>query len=68
MEKNDGNYKIEESIEIKGNPKDIKKLNDNEVIVSTKDNNCLVFVNLNTKEQKTLEYLQIFQSLDNSFF
>ena len=54
MEKNDGNYKIEESIEIKGNPKDIKKLNDNEVIVSTKDNNCLVFVNLKTKEQKKI--------------
>ena len=33
MEKNDGNYKIEESIEIKGNPKDIKKLNDNEKTV-----------------------------------
>ena len=66
--KNDGNYKIEESIEIKGNPKDIKKLNDNEVIVSIKDNNCLVFVNLKTKEQKTLEDLQILQSLDNSLF
>lgn len=66
--KNDGNYKIEESIEIKGNPKDIKKLNDNEVIVSIKDNNCLVFVNLKTKEQKTLEDLQILKSLDNSLF
>ena len=66
--KNDGNYKVEESIEIKGNPKDIKKLNDNEVIISSKDNNCLVFVNLKTKEQKTLEDLQNFQSLDNSLF
>ena len=66
--KNDGNYKVEESIEIKENPKDIKKLNDNEVIISSKDNNCLVFVNLKTKEQKTLEDLQNFQSLDNSLF
>ena len=66
--KKDKNYKVEESIEIKGNPKDIKKLNENEVIVSAKDNNCLVFVNLKTKEQKILEDLQNFQSLDNSLF
>ena len=50
--KKEGNYKVEESIEIKGNPKDIKKLNENEVIVSTKDNNCLVFVNLKNKRTK----------------
>lgn len=66
--KTDGNYKVEESIEIKGNPKDIKKLNDDEVIVKVEDKNGVVFVNLKTKEQKTLEELQNFESLDNSLF
>ena len=66
--KTDGNYKVEESISIQGNPKDIKKINDDEVIISFEDKNCVVLINLKTKEQKTLNDFQNFESLDNSLF
>ena len=66
--KSDGNYKVEESIAIQGSPKDIKKINDDEVIVKVENNNSAVFINLKTKEQKTMEELQNFESLDNSVF
>ena len=66
--KTDGNYKVEESIAIQGNPKDIKKINDDEVIVNFEDKKSVVFINLKTKEQKTLEDFQNFESLDNSLF
>ena len=66
--KSDGNYKVEESIAIQGSPKDIKKINDDEVIVKVENNNSAVFINLKTKEQKTMEDLQNFESLDNSVF
>ena len=64
----DGNYKIEESIAIQGSPKDIKKINDDEVIVKLENQNSSVFINLKTKEQKTMEEFQNFESLDNSLF
>lgn len=66
--KTDGNYKVEESISIQGNPKDIKKINDDEVIISFEDKNCVVLINLKTKEQKTLNDFQNFESLDKSLF
>lgn len=66
--KTDGNYKVEESISIQGNPKDIKKINDDEVIISFEDKNCVMLINLKTKEQKTLNDFQNFESLDNSLF
>lgn len=64
----DGNYKVEESISIQGTPKDIIKLNDNEVIVKIENQDSAVFVNLKTKEQKTLGEFKNFDSLDNSLF
>ena len=66
--KTDGNYKVEETIAIQGTPKDIKKVNDDEVIIKVGNQNSAVFVNLKTKEQKTLEEFQNFESLDNSLF
>ena len=66
--KTDGNYKVEESIAIQGTPKDITKVNDDEVIIKLENQNSAVFVNLKTKEQKTLEEFQNFESLDNSLF
>ena len=66
--KTDGNYKVEESIAIQGNPKDIKKINDDEVIIKLENQSKVVFINLKTKEQKTLEDFQNFESLDNSLF
>lgn len=66
--KTDGNYKVEESIAIQGTPKDLTKVNEDEVIIKLENQNSAVFVNLKTKEQKTLEEFQNFESLDNSLF
>jgi len=66
--KNDGNYNVEESIKIDGNPKDIKRINDDEVFVTIDNKNYPTLINLKTKEQKILEYLQICESLNNSMF
>ena len=67
-QKKDGKYQIEESIEINGNPKDIQKLNDDEVSVSIDGKNSLAFINLKTKEQKVLEDFNNFEYLNNSIF
>ena len=66
--KSDGNYKVEETIEIQGNPKDIKKLNDDEIVVKVEKELFPRLINLKTKEQKTLnEYIGP-KSLDDSIF
>ena len=66
--KSDGNYKVEETIEIQGNPKDIKKLNDDEIVVKVEKELFPKLINLKTKEQKTLnEYIGP-KSLDDSIF
>ena len=66
--KSDGNYKVEETIEIQGNPKDIKKLNDDEIVVKLEKELFPRLINLKTKEQKTLnEYIGP-KSLDDSIF
>ena len=67
-QKKDGKYQIEESIEINGNPKDIQKLNDDEVSVSIDGKNSLAFINLKTKEQKVLEDFNNCEYLNNSIF
>ena len=66
--KNDEKYNIEESIKIDGNPKDIKKINDDEVIVTIDNKNYPTLINLKTKEQKILEDLEICEYLNNSMF
>lgn len=65
--KTDGNYKVEESIAIQGTPKDLTKVNEDEVIIKLENQNSAVFVNLKTKEQN-FRRIQNFESLDNSLF
>ena len=65
-EKVNGKYNVEKTINIQ-NPKDIKQINDKEVIVNTIDNSP-IFINLQSLEQKKLENKVDFKSLDDSFF
>lgn len=66
--KSDENYIIEESIEIQGNPRDIKKINEDLVFISTQKNQYPTLINLKTKEQKPLDKFNISKSLDESVF